>query len=245
MAARPAILLIGTGHWSNPGLDYHQDVYDDMRAPARQREIAECVERLSAFYPSKVALEITQDMEADWNADYRAFRRGAFDLTANERHQLGFRLAAAARLDRIDAIDWHNTERAIGWDEAIAYAQQNGQLELISSWFEHHDESDAIPLTKRSVRDQLLAHDEPNGLARGQANYLRMALIGSGPSYIGAEVILRWYERNMHMVVNIARLADSLDERIAVVVGSGHLPLLLHFLEGTQKFEIARSSEYL
>lgn len=239
------VLLIGTGHWSNPGLDYRQTEYDDMLAPVRQQEIAECVKALVRFRPTKVALEIVRTMESDWNADYTAFRAGTFPLTANERHQLGFRLASEAGLGRIHAIDWHNNDQDIGWDDAIAYAQKHDQKSLISSWFGHDDEPETIPLRARSVRDQLLGHDESTALARGQSMYLDMSLIGSVDTYIGADVILRWYERNMHMFVNIARLAQAPDERIAVVVGSGHLPLLLHFLEGINAIRVERSSSYI
>lgn len=239
-----SVLLIGTGHWSNPGLDYRQMEYDDMLAPARQQEIAECVEMLARFRPTTVALEIVRSMESDWNADYTAFRAGAFTLTANERHQLGFRLASEAGLGCIHAIDWHNTEHDIGWDDAIAYAQKHDQESLISSWFED-DAPDSPPVAARSVRDQLLAHDDSTALAHGQSMYLEMALIGSVDTYIGADVILRWYERNMHMFVNIARLAQTPDERVAVVVGSGHLPLLIHFLEGAKSIRVERSSSYL
>lgn len=32
---RPTIMLVGTGHWSNPGKDFLAADYDDMLAPKR------------------------------------------------------------------------------------------------------------------------------------------------------------------------------------------------------------------
>lgn len=56
-----------------------------------------------------------------------------------------------------------------------------------------------------------------------------MALIGSSDDYVGADVILRWYERNIKIFVNVARLASESSDRILVLIGGGHLPLLTHF----------------
>lgn len=65
----PTVLLVGTGNWGNPGLDYKSVAFDDMLAPGRQREIAECLEHLARFAPTKVALEILPDQEEAWNAE--------------------------------------------------------------------------------------------------------------------------------------------------------------------------------
>lgn len=129
----PTILILGTGHWSNPGVDYKSPEYDNMLAAGRQREIEECVQTLeNRFVPNKVALEVQRQDEESLNKDYSAYRAGNFPLTANERHQIGFRLAAKLEHERIHAIDWHHPKRAIGWDDAISFAREHGQHHLIS-----------------------------------------------------------------------------------------------------------------
>jgi hypothetical protein len=72
-----------------------------------------------------------------------------------------------------------------------------------------------------------------------------LAQVGEGANYIGGDVVLRWYERNMKIFLNIARLATSPDDRILVVIGGGHLPLLTHFAEGSGRFELVSASRYL
>jgi hypothetical protein len=49
----------------------------------------------------------------------------------------------------------------------------------------------------------------------------------------------------MKIFLNIARLATSPDDRILVVIGGGHLPLLTHFAEGSGRFELVSASRYL
>ena len=82
----PAVLLLGTGHWANPGRDVFNIRYDDMLSSQRQREIAECVERLVRFQPTKVAVEVSTDLDEHVTQEYRRYREGSFALTASEVH---------------------------------------------------------------------------------------------------------------------------------------------------------------
>jgi hypothetical protein len=247
----PTVLLIGTGHWGNPGLDYKSVAFDDMLAPGRQQEIAECLEHLARFAPTKVALEIMPDQAEAWNTEYRAYRHGAFALTVNERHQLGFRLAAMAGHERIYGIDWHDLDHPIGWERAITFAQEHGQDQYIAFFTRVAQESEQEKaaeherIRKESVREQLLGTNAPGAMADSHRIYMDLAQVGEGSPYIGAEVVLRWYERNMMMFVNVSRLASHSEDRVLVVVGDGHLPLLRHFLTSSGRFQTDDIGTYL
>jgi hypothetical protein len=247
----PRLLLVGTGHWSNPGRDYKSTEFDDMLAPGRQREIEECLECLAAFAPTKIALEIMAGATAALNDDYRRYRDGHLALTANERHQIGFRLAAMLGHDRIHGVDWHDMTREIGWDAAITFARDHGQHELIPFFTQLEQESDEEKAAERarirrwSVREQLRETNDPASFAASHRVYMDLAQVGEGSTYIGGDVILRWYERNMKIFLNIARIATSPGDRILVVIGGGHLPLLTHFAEGSGRFTLAPASAYL
>ncbi len=231
-------LLVGCGHWGNPGLDIRQVKFDDMLAPRRQEEIADCVERLARFEPTKVALEIEANQVPAFNDDYRRWRNGTFDLTANERHQLGFRIAGAMGHDHVHGFDWHDHSRTIGWERAIDHAMDHGQRHLLGSIADVLEDTtsiaarDAEEVAAASVLTQLLETNSADGLVGSHRVYLDMARIGDVDTHIGADVVIRWYERNMKMFVNLTRLVESPGERVLVVVGGGHLPLLRHFLEG-------------
>src|SRR6185503_12168663 len=90
-AAKPEVLVLGVYHMSNPGRDVFNMKADDVLAPKRQREIAELIEVLKKFQPTKVAIEADPDgSRVGQYADYLAGKR---ILTSNEIEQLGFRLA--------------------------------------------------------------------------------------------------------------------------------------------------------
>jgi hypothetical protein len=232
---RPAILLVGTGHWGNPG---------------RQCEIEDCLARLARFAPTHVALEITRDLVPATNEEYRRYREGAFALTANERHQLGFRLAAMAGCAEVHGIDWHDVDRPILWLQAITYAQEHVQGHLVSTitsgMAETPEEKAAETerIRRMSVRANLLAMNTPEAMAASHRGYMDLAQVGEGDTFMGAEVVLCWYERNLMMFVNIARVASRPEDRVLVVVGAGHLPLLTHFIRDVGAFRLEHVASY-
>ena len=57
MAKKPTIMILGSTHLANDGLDVYNTKMDDVRAPKRQREIEQLVEQLKEFKPTKIALE--------------------------------------------------------------------------------------------------------------------------------------------------------------------------------------------
>lgn len=248
---RPRILLIGTGHWSNPGLDMIAPEFDDMLSPQRQREIAGCVERLAAFAPTRIALETWAEHAGQLQDEYQRYRAGTFTLGPDERHQLGFRLAAACGHDRIHGIDWHDLEREIGWDRAIDFAKAHGQHDLIAAdglddeSLKRREAEENASIRRKSVTEMLLDLIDHASLAESHKVYADMALIGEGMSYIGADVILRWYERNMKIFVNLSRISTSPEDRVVVVIGAGHLPLLTHFIEASGRYTLESPATWL
>ncbi len=192
-----AVLLLGTGHWGNPGKDFKSVTFDDMLSSVRQEEIQAGLEQLMRFAPTKVALEILPSHEDEWNDDYAAYRQGAYSLTADERHQLGFRLAAMAGCPRIYGIDWHDFERPIGWERALAFAQEHGQEQFIPFFTATTQETAQDKAAERerirqtSVREQLLGTNAPDALAASHRVYMDLAQVGEDDTYIGAEVVLR------------------------------------------------------
>src|SRR6187455_2363041 len=56
-SARAEVLVLGTYHMANPGRDIFNTQADDVLAPKRQAEIAQLLEVLKKFQPTKIAIE--------------------------------------------------------------------------------------------------------------------------------------------------------------------------------------------
>lgn len=244
-ALRPRILLVGTGHWANPQRDMINAEYDDMLAPRRQQEIQAVLDRLLPFQPTRVAVEELPEHAHDLNEQYRHYRAGLFTLTANERHQLGFRLAAACGHEQVYAIDWQGI---IGWDRALDFAREHNQLALLEQETDSaRQDTDGASTTvaTTSVLDLLRQANDPVSLLNDHARYLHLALVGEGENYVGVEVISNWYGRNMRIFVNLVRITLSPEDRLLVVIGSGHVPLLTHFIGSSRRYVLEPIAPYL
>lgn len=242
---KPTVMLVGTSHWGNPNRDLINTHHDDMLSSKRQPQIAACVDRLARFRPTKVALEVLPEDAAALNEDYRQYRAGSFALTANERHQLGFRLAAARDHGQVYAIDWQGI---IGWERALDFAQAHGQaarLEAQIAAGQREAEQASERLAALSVLDLLREANDPARQQQVHAWYMLLALVGEGANHVGAEVIGNWYQRNLRIFVNLARITSAPDDRILVIIGSGHIPLLTHFVEGSGLYTIEPVAPYL
>src|SRR5688572_23012459 len=90
--ARAEILVLGTYHMNNPGRDIYNSKVDDVLAPKRQAEMAQLIEVLERFQPTKIAVERNAGDERI-KKDYAAYLAGTHELTRNEIEQVGFRLA--------------------------------------------------------------------------------------------------------------------------------------------------------
>ena len=224
------VLSVGSYHMSNPGLDAVNVTADDVLSPKRQREIEALAARLAAFRPTKVAVEIPYGRDTLSNALYRRYLAGTHALDHTEMQQLGFRVAKAAGLPRITGIDYDLDVNLAG---VMVWALTHGQPELPTA---------AQSLTGRLVAeaDSMMRHatvgeiiEALNSARADSAHGIYMAAlrVGADTSYPGATVAARWYERNLKIVSNILRVIDSPDDRVLVIIGAAHAPILRELLE--------------
>lgn len=238
------LLLLGTFHMANPGRDAFNTRIDDVRAPERQAQLRSVALGLERFAPIKIALELATDEEDALNRDYAAYQAGTFELTANERHQIGFRVAANLGHERLYAIDWNADWGDL--DEAIEYAREH-QPELHAEWMawgagivgdiQAH-------LASGSIGDTLGFVNEPETLQRNHWGYLLLSRIGAGAHYVGIEWVKGWYERNLKIYANLARITAPGD-RILVIYGAGHIPLLTQFTRDSGLYTLEPVERYL
>jgi len=67
---RPTLLIVGTGHLNNPGLDLINIKVDDVLSEARQKQILAIVEQLASSQPTHVAVEWSLQDQSSLDARY-------------------------------------------------------------------------------------------------------------------------------------------------------------------------------
>ena len=87
--------------------------------------------------------------------------------------------------------------------------------------------------------------NDPEALARSHRVYLTLARIGTGHEYPGVNWVKGWYQRNLTIFVNLTRIATAPDDRILVIYGAGHIPLLTQFIRESGVIDLEPAERYL
>jgi len=114
------VMIVGTFHLDNPGRDVFNVQVDDVFAKKRQAELADIAAGLARFAPTDVMVEWPQ---ATTDEQYASYRAGKLPPSRNEVVQLGFRLAALRKLERVHGID---VAGEFPFDPVKAYAGSHG-----------------------------------------------------------------------------------------------------------------------
>ena len=220
--ARPEILVLGTYHMANPGHDIHNMQADDVLSPKRQQEIAQLIEVLKKFHPTKIAIEASVGSKriAQEYSDYLA---GKYVLSRNENDQIGYRLARELGHHAIYPVD---EDGDFPWQRVVNYAKANGiadKFEAINAGWGTLVKEQGDFLGSHTVLETLQFMNSDSRVARDMGLYFAAVRYGDPFDYAGSDLLAAWYQRNIRIYRNIVALIDSPAEKILVIYGSGHL----------------------
>jgi hypothetical protein len=218
--ARSEILVLGTYHMANPGHDIHNMQADDVLAPKRQQEIAQLIEVLKKFHPTKIAIESVGNYRVKQYSDYVA---GQYTLSSNEIEQIGFRLAKELGHHTVYPVD---EDGDFPWEPLVNYAKANGlgeKFDAIEARNAAQVKDDDNFLRSHTVLETLQYMNSDSMAARGIASYYAYVPYGDRFDYAGPNLLAAFYQRNIRIYHNIVKLIESPSDRILVIYGAGHL----------------------
>ncbi|HEX8433193.1 MAG TPA: DUF5694 domain-containing protein, partial [Longimicrobium sp.] len=245
LAAQPpaTVMVLGTYHFGNPGLDVVKTEVADVLAPARQAEIERIVDALARFRPTKIVIEAPPSQGARWDSVYRAYRAGTHALARDEREQLGLRLAARLGHARVYPID-HAGEFPFGAVMEYAQARDTTTARMIQARIASITAEENRRQRELTVAGNLRFRNDPRQIASEHGLYMITNRVGAGDGYAGATLVSAWYERNLFIFANLQRITQPGD-RILVIYGSGHSATLREMIRSTPDMTLAESVDYL
>lgn len=241
---KPVVMVLGTYHMSNPGLDAVKISQRDTLGPDRQREIAELLVRLERFKPNRILVEAEPARQTVLDQRFKDFLSGRHVLSASEVEQVGFRLAKTLKLDGLLGVDFKDD---LDFGKVLKFAAQNGMGEFaqrVGKTFEAIGALMSDLDRKHTVSELLAFHNDPELSRQGHALYLDFLVVGNGNDQPGADMVAGWYRRNMVIAERI-RLASASGDRVLVIFGSGHAYLLNQFLRDSGKVTVVEAKKYL
>jgi uncharacterized protein DUF5694 len=220
--ARPEILVLGTYHMANPGHDIHNMQADDVLSPKRQQEMAQLIEVLKRFRPTKIAIEA--DVGSQRIArEYSDYLAGKYALTRNEIDQVGYRLARELAHPTIYAVD---VDGDFPYLRVVNYAKANGlneKFDAMAASTGARVKAQGDFLGTHTVLETLAYMNSDSVVAKDVASYFEFVPYGEPWEYAGPDLLASWYQRNIRIYHNIVALAKSPNDRILVIYGAGHL----------------------
>jgi hypothetical protein len=243
-AARAEVLVLGVYHMSNPGHDIINTEADDVLTPKRQAEIAQLIEVLKRFHPTKIAIEASVGSQRV-GREYSDYLAGKYTLSRNEIDQIGYRLARELGHKAVFPVD---ADGEFPYPHLVNYAKASGRSKeldaVMAGWGDLVKEQNAY-LASHTVLETLLFMNADDRVAADVGYYYRAGQLGEPYDWAGADLVSDWFRRNMRIYSNVVQLADSPNERVLVVYGSGHLGWLQHDFGSNPRLRLRKLAEFM
>ena len=236
------VLVLGTYHMGNPGLDAFNMQADDVTLPKRQKEIEDFVSLLASFKPTKICLEYGLERQDKLTELYQNYVNGKSELRKNETDQIGLRLAKKLGHAQVYAID---ANAPFEMDSVLKVAEKyqfNSFLDMLQKMPAFIQEEDKK--LRQSTVTQFFQHinsDEYNRMSHGF--YLDMAVVGKDNNYAGADLVADWYKRNLRIYRNLMALNFKPEDRVLILYGAGHSKILQDLVEDSATLKLVKLSE--
>lgn len=243
------VLVLGVYHMANRGHDIYNLRADDVLTPKRQAEIAQLIDVLKKFHPTKIAVEAdllgpsnpTTTERPRQYADYLAGKR---ELSRDEIEQIGFRLAKELGHKTIYPV---NADYDFPYQRLLDYAKANDrskEVDQIMGVFDFQVKMQGDFLSSHTILETLLYMNTDEKTAQDVGLYYRLAHLGEVGDWAGADLLSDWSRRNLRIYTNIVRLVDSPNERVLVIYGAGHLAWLRRDFSSDPTIELRKLSEF-
>ncbi|ERH10049.1 MAG: hypothetical protein J07HX64_01817 [halophilic archaeon J07HX64] len=250
------VMLLGTFHMANPGLDEVNVDADDVLSERRQTELRELVDRLTEWEPQRLAVERRHHRSNEVNSHYREYRSGerAYDRaetlsTPHPDHsepntdcrsevvQVGFRLADRLGHDSVAAVDEHPDRDRYSPDpfEEREFDTARKTPDTVADPAAREREYDRR-LASSTVPEYLAWLNSGSRLRTNHEGMFDRGIRGADARFGSPVALAYWYDRNIRMVHHLWRTMDDDDSRVLLLVGSGHVRALGHLLTESPMF---------
>jgi len=241
------LLLLGSYHMTNPGVDVVNLKSDDVLAEKRQKEIELLVKKIAKFKPTKIAVEVTFNSKSDTalQSNYAQYLAGNYTLKKHESEQIGFRLAKMLGHQKVYAI---NATGDFDMNKVMGFAMNNGmgnEAQALMKEMQGYMKQEEEALAKSTILEHFRHMNTSEFIQKNWEVYQMFLKFNNGKVYAGADLFSDNYKRNLKIVSNLLKLIETNEERILVIYGAGHIPFFKNILNGYPDLEIKDALKYL
>ncbi len=253
------ILVIGTYHFNNPGMDVAQYKVLDIMGEKPQQQLEEITNAIAKFKPTKIFTEWELKNQLALDTLYNKYLEGIyFDYVAkkypkrkfymqNEIVQLAFKAAKKSNHKKVFAIDYQET--SFDFDSIMKFADtirlQNFKKEVMADIKDTETKSNTLFATNDLL--QCLYYFNSKEIRSIDIPWYVAKINDSDKlgTYVGAFLASEWYRRNLYMLANIQKQTETSDKRIMVLAGASHITMFLDLLKHDSNYKIVELKEVM
>lgn len=240
------VLLLGTFHFDNPGLDVAQFDNANVLTAIRQFEILDLVKKLRTFHPDKIYIESLPESQNSIDSLVDQYKKGKYNLKANEINQLGFRLAKELNLTTLRCIDYRNADFPFdSLMKSAGAAKQTDLIRFIQRTIDSIQNSFNAALKNKTIGQILLDYNSTQSIHEGIDFYFKLLPAGQEGNHVGSYLVSEWWRRNMIIYENILKSLSGKEKRILVLFGASHTALLNEMMKFNPDFKIISVGQVL
>lgn len=236
------IVLFGSFHFENPGLDVAKVNTFNVMSDKSQKELENITNKIKKFGPDKIFVEWNFQKQDKLDAFYAKNTDSLLKKDSDEIVQIALRSAKKLGHKKLYAIDYNDT--GFPYDSLVKEMKAANQFDLIKKNEEtiKHNQTDFnTKITKYSLTQLLLDVN-----TKDISWYLETAIKGGKTdNFVGAFLVSEWYRRNLYMYALIQKLTESKDDKIMVLLGAGHTAIIREFVKNNSEYEIVELSTIL
>lgn len=250
------ILLLGTFHYHNPGLDVTKVNSYDILSTETQNELELLASKIKAFNPSKIFVEWDYTEQAELDSLFNLYKEGKYFLNdslsdfylKNEIFQLSFRVAKKTNLNKVYGVDFYDVNMPFGKLPEIL--EKNGQDSLQKKMDETRTlfelEFNNKVKSGASLIELMSFINSPRFKYLSDEYLHRLPLlVGTQDDFTGPKITSEWYRRNLYIWSMIEKNVDDDDRRIMVLFGGSHTSILSDFIKNDDKWKIVEFKSIL
>ncbi|MDX5480394.1 MAG: DUF5694 domain-containing protein [Hymenobacteraceae bacterium] len=256
---RAKVMFLGTFHFSYRNKDIvvteKKDQLDVM-SPEAQQDLEKINRQLARFKPTKIAVEVMPEKQAELDSLYQAYLEGRYELAADEVYQIGFKLAKQLghqRLYCINTMGDLDTYQTPGASQFVLREDKKERMEKFWTYMraktlERAEIDKELFSHEGSLYKVIQRHNHPETIRRKHENYFREAFRYEEQPYDYTGVdwySATWFNRNLRIFRNIQRITDSPDDRILVIYGAAHVALLQEAAESSPTHQVVSAHKFL
>ncbi|MFD2938642.1 DUF5694 domain-containing protein [Flavobacterium notoginsengisoli] len=240
------ILLVGTFHYANPGLDVAKLNSFDILSEKSQKELEIMSDKIKKFGPDKIFVEWEFNEQVDLDKFYNKNTDSLFKTNKNEITQLALRTAKKLNHKKLYGMNLYTSFRYDSLMMAMEKANQQDLLKRNNEWKKKNEKDHNERITKSSLQELMLHYNKKETENKNIQWYLEVANRAGNPDdFTGPSLVSNWYKRNLYMYSLIQKLTETADTKIMILVGAGHAALIREFIEHDPTFELVELSTVL